>query len=96
MSKRLTENEEDLEKSVKIAIIKDERRRFATLAQVRRHEANAAIKAAASEVLAVREEIKHCMEEAANTVAEAVVTVKNNTCRTLLPISKGKGNDGQA
>ena len=50
----MVEKEEELRKeTVNIASKKDDRRRFVTLAQDRKHSAT-------SEVLAVRDKMKHC------------------------------------
>ena len=62
---------------MEIQNVTENRRRFATLLHERKHEANVALEAANSEVLALRKELKHCREEAANTLAEAEVTVKD-------------------
>ena len=71
----LINKEEELKKRFKIASTEEDRRRFAAVAQYKRHEANASIEAATSQVLAVRE-MMHCKEGAANIVAEAGVTYK--------------------
>ena len=66
MFEKLLEEEEKLKtKSVKIANINEGRKRFASLVKDRRHEANVALEAATSEVLTVREDMKHCREETA-------------------------------
>ena len=78
LSERLVKKDKQLKKnSVKISNVEEGRRRFAALAQDRRHEANAAHEAATSKVLTVSEEIKHSREKVFHTVDDAEVTIKN-------------------